>query len=132
MPAGGDGKPALAGVRRTCSKGQHAVFPPEIEDLATGTPFAINSGMSPVGRALHERFEEVCRTELQRLHRKTASLTASERREVDAISVAVTQGIAARFEAALAGPDGAHLSEIVARLFAVAPDESAREPLGVN
>ncbi|OFW04774.1 MAG: hypothetical protein A3H96_10180 [Acidobacteria bacterium RIFCSPLOWO2_02_FULL_67_36] len=88
--------------------------------------------MSPIGRALHDRFEEVCRTELQRLRRKTASLNPSDREEVDAISVAVTQAIAARFEAALAGPGGANLSEIVARLFAVAPDESIREPLGVN
>lgn len=88
--------------------------------------------MSPIGRALHERFEEVCRTELQRLRRKTASLTPSAREEVDAITVAVTRAIAARFEAALARPQGADLSDIVARLFAVAPAESTRDPLGVN
>ena len=75
--------------------------------------------MSPTARALHERFEEVCRTELHRLRRKTASLSPEERAEVDAISVEVTLGIAARFQAAL-DRDTGDLDYVVARLFAVA------------
>lgn len=86
--------------------------------------------MSPIGRALHEKFDEVCRTELQRLRRKTASLSAEERAEVDAMSVAVTQAIAARVEAALALQQGPELPELVARLFAVAPVEAGGEDLG--
>ena len=86
--------------------------------------------MSPLARALHEKFAEVCRTELQRLRRKTASLTAEERAEVDAMSVAVTQAIAARVEAALECQDGPELSEMVARLFAVAPAVAGHDGLG--
>jgi hypothetical protein len=75
--------------------------------------------MSPVGRALHERFEEVCQLELQRLRRKTASLNAAEREAVAAISLAVTQAIAARVDAVLEREPGGELDAIVARLFAV-------------
>jgi glutamyl-tRNA reductase len=74
--------------------------------------------MSPIAQALHTRFEEVCRAELQRLRRKTASLSGPERAKIDAISVEITQAIAARVEAALAR-HGEDLSSIVARLFAV-------------
>lgn len=86
--------------------------------------------MSPISRAFHEKFDEVCRTELQRLRRKTASLSAEERAEVDAMSVAVTQAIAARVEAALDRQEGPELTEMVARLFAVAPAEAGRGGLG--
>jgi hypothetical protein len=75
--------------------------------------------MSPIAQALHLRFEEVCRAELQRLRRKTASLTPEERAEVDAISVAVTTAIAARVGAALDAHQESELADIVARLFAV-------------
>jgi hypothetical protein len=77
--------------------------------------------MSPIAQALHVRFEEVCRAELQRLRRKTASLSPEERAQVDAISVAVTRGIAARVEAALDAHDQGELADIIARLFAVPP-----------
>ena len=80
--------------------------------------------MSPIGRALQDRFEEVCRAELRRLHRKTASLSPAERAEVDAITVQVTQAIAARMDAALEHEQGADLPRIVARLFAVATAET--------
>lgn len=80
--------------------------------------------MSPIARALHEKFDEVCRSELQRLRRKTATLSAEERAEVDAISVQVTQAIAARFGAALEQQPGDPLQDIVATLFAV-PQSSA-------
>lgn len=82
--------------------------------------------MSPIARALHERFDEVCRTELQRLRRKTAALSPEERAEVDAISREVTLAIAARFEAALDAHDGQALAAIVGQLFAV---DSAAAPL---
>ena len=75
--------------------------------------------MSPIGRALHERFEEVCQRELQRLRRKTASLPPAARAEVDAISLAVTQAIASRVEAVLEREPAGELDVIVARLFAV-------------
>lgn len=79
--------------------------------------------MSPIARALHDRFDEVCRTELQRLRRKTAALSPEERAEVDAISREVTMAIAARFEAALETHDGTVLADVVGRLFAVeSPD----------
>lgn len=76
--------------------------------------------MSPIGHALRHRFEEVCQSELTRLRRKTASLSPSDRAEVDAISVEVTRAIASRVEAALAAGDH-EVAEIVARLFAVTP-----------
>jgi Glutamyl-tRNAGlu reductase, dimerisation domain len=74
--------------------------------------------MSPIGHALHSRFEEVCRNELSRLRRKTARLSPEDRAEVDAISVEVTRAIASRMEAALAA-GGTDVAEIVGRLFAV-------------
>jgi Glutamyl-tRNAGlu reductase, dimerisation domain len=74
--------------------------------------------MSPIGHALHSRFEEVCRHELDRLRRKTAALSPRDRAEVDAISVEVTRAIATRMEAALAA-GGTDVAEVVARLFAV-------------
>lgn len=75
--------------------------------------------MSPISRALHERFEEVCHRELQRLRRKTASLSPEARSEVDAITRAVTHAIAARVGAVLDREPGGELDLIVARLFAV-------------
>lgn len=78
--------------------------------------------MSPIARALQDRFDEVCRAELQRLRRKTAALSPEERAEVDAISVEVTQAIAARVQAALESDRGAGLADVVARLFAVSAD----------
>jgi hypothetical protein len=74
--------------------------------------------MSPVANALHHRFEEVCRAELQRLRRKTASLSPDERETVAAISVEVTQAIAARVGAAVAA-GGSDVADLVGRLFAV-------------
>ena len=77
--------------------------------------------MSPLAQALHERFDAVCRTELQRLRRKTATLSPADRAEVDAITVELTQAIAARLEMALDGQRGGDLAPVVARLFAVDP-----------
>ena len=75
--------------------------------------------MSPVGRALHERFEHVCRSEVQRLRRKTASLTAAERDSVDALVLEVTRGLATTLDAALNTSDSAAIVPAVMRLFAV-------------
>lgn len=73
--------------------------------------------MSPIASALSNRFEEVCRGELNRLRRKTASLPPEARAEVDAISVAVTRAIAARMSAAVDADS--QVADVVARLFAV-------------
>ena len=75
--------------------------------------------MSPAGRALHHHFEEVCRTELQRLRRKTASLTPDERAQVDALTVAVAQGMASRIDAVLDTPGSGDLASVIMQLFAV-------------
>jgi hypothetical protein len=76
--------------------------------------------MSPVGRALHQRFEQVCRSELLRLRRKTAALTEQDREQVDALALEVAQRLAVHLDAALDGPEGVGITPVVARLFAVA------------
>jgi hypothetical protein len=75
--------------------------------------------MSPVGHALNERFETVCRSELQRLRRKTASLSDDERAQVDALALEVTRRMAGRLDAALDASDNAAIALVVMRLFAV-------------
>jgi hypothetical protein len=78
--------------------------------------------MSPVGHALEERFGHVCRSELQRLHKKTASLAPEHRAEVHALTLEVAQRLALRVDAALT-KTGGELEAVVMRLFAVAaPD----------
>lgn len=74
--------------------------------------------MSPVGRALHERFETVCRTELHRLRRKTASLSDDERAQVDALALEVTRNLAVTLDAAVAAPGRSGIAPVVLRLFA--------------
>ena len=80
-------------------------------------------GMSPVGRALHRQFETVCRSELQRLRRKTAALTEEDRAQVDALALEVARRLAVHLDAAIehAGPRGAGITPLVMRLFAVTP-----------
>jgi Glutamyl-tRNAGlu reductase, dimerisation domain len=75
--------------------------------------------MSPVGRALHQRFETVCQAELLRLRRKTAALSPAARAEVDALTVAVARGIASRIDAAIDAANTGELATVVMRLFAV-------------
>jgi hypothetical protein len=77
--------------------------------------------MSPVGCALHEQFERVCRSELQRLRRKTSALTDEDRAQVDAVALEVARCLAVRLDAALDGPGGADITPVVMRLFAVGP-----------
>lgn len=82
--------------------------------------------MSPAGHALKERFGDVCRSELRRLHKKTASLAPDDRAEVYALTLEVADRIALRLDAALTLSDS-DFQAIVMRLFAVAPPE-APEP----
>jgi len=77
--------------------------------------------MSPAGQALHDRFESVCRSELQRLRKKTASLTEAERTMVAALALEVTRSLAVTLDAAVAAPDGSGIAPVVMRLFAVPP-----------
>ncbi len=80
--------------------------------------------MSPVGQALHERFESVGRSEIQRLRRKTASLTPEDRARVVALVLEVTGRLAIKLDAALDAPGGLGIAPVVMRLFAVtAPTE---------
>ena len=74
--------------------------------------------MSPVGHALEERFGDVCRSELERLKRKTASLAPEHRAEVHALTLELTQRLARRLDAALT-ETGGELDALVMRLFAV-------------
>ena len=74
--------------------------------------------MSPVGHALHERFDSVCRSELQRLQKKTASLAPEHRAEVNALTLEIAQRLALRLDAALTRSPG-KLEAVVMRLFAV-------------
>ena len=89
------------------------VWPPN------GTSLAICGGMSPVGQALQERFGSVCRSELQRLHKKTAALAPEHRAEVHALTLEVAERLAVQLDAALSG-SGGELEAVVMRLFAVA------------
>jgi hypothetical protein len=77
--------------------------------------------MSPVGLALHRRFESVCRSELQRLRRKTASLTDAERAQVDALALEVTRTLAVTLDAAVAAPGRSGIAPMVVQLFAGTP-----------
>jgi len=77
--------------------------------------------MSPTGLALHERFESVCRSELQRLRRKTASLTDAERAQVDALALEVTRSLALELDAAVRAPGRAAIAPVVMQLFAGRP-----------
>ena len=79
--------------------------------------------MSPIARVLHSRFEEICRAELVRLRRKTAALSASDRGELDAISLSVAHAIAARLGEALERDTAEETGRIVTHLFAVTPDD---------
>ncbi len=75
--------------------------------------------METLAQALHVRFEEVSRAELQRLRKKTASLSAAQREQVDAITVQVVQAIAARASEALRADEGRRLAPVLAHLFRI-------------
>jgi glutamyl-tRNA reductase len=73
--------------------------------------------MSPVSQALRAKFESVARAELQRMKKKTASMSDDERAQLEAISVHVAQALAAQFEQGIEGPDGARLEGVVSKIF---------------
>jgi hypothetical protein len=75
--------------------------------------------MSPIGQALHDRFETVCRSELQRLRKKTASLTEAERAQVESVALEVTRSLAITLDAAVDAPGRSGIASVVMRLFAV-------------
>lgn len=99
------------------------MFWPGIPCHGLGTPLAKTVAMSPIARVLHDRFEEICRAELTRLRRKTASLSASDRDELDDISLSVVRAIAARLGDALDQDATPGTGTLVTRLFAVTPRE---------
>jgi glutamyl-tRNA reductase len=73
--------------------------------------------MSPITQALRAKFESVARAELQRMKKKTASMSEEERAQLEAISVHVAQALAAQFEQGIDGPDGARLEGVVSKIF---------------
>jgi hypothetical protein len=79
--------------------------------------------MSPIARVLHDRFEEICRAELIRLRRKTACLSATDRYELDDISLSVVRAIAARLGEAIDQDATPETGSIVTHLFAGRPRE---------
>ena len=76
-----------------------------------------------MARVLHERFEEICRAELVRLRRKTASLSAIHQAELDVISLSVARAIAARLSDAIDRDPVTDTQRVVSHLFAVAPPQ---------
>lgn len=87
--------------------------------LTGGTAFAIVRGVGTVARALHARFEEVSRAEIRRLRRKTKSLSAAQREQVDDLAAEVVRGIAARATEALRREDDERIAPVVAQLFRI-------------
>jgi hypothetical protein len=77
--------------------------------------------MSPAGQVLHDRFETVCRSELRRLRKKTASLAAAERETVDALVLEVARSLAMTLDAAVQASDRSGIALVVLGLFTVAP-----------
>ena len=82
--------------------------------------------MSPTALALRKRFDEVCHSELQRLGRKTAGFSATEKTELVAVSLAIVRAISEQVEAGLQGEHDEDLEAIVRRLFRLSPGESPR------
>lgn len=77
--------------------------------------------MDSTARALRARFEQICRSELHRLRRKTSALSPDARAEIVAISLAVAHAILAPVEEVLQREQGDHLDQIVSRLFGIDP-----------
>jgi hypothetical protein len=75
--------------------------------------------MSPIARALTDRFDEVCRVELIRLRRKTASLSEADRTEVEALCVEVTRAISAHVASAAEGGRERWFHDVLGHLFAL-------------
>jgi hypothetical protein len=82
--------------------------------------------MSPIARALHTRFEEVCRSEVQRLTKKTASLAPEQRAEVERASAAILDAMAGRLAAAIDESHDTAVASMLERLFDL---QVARDPM---
>jgi hypothetical protein len=80
--------------------------------------------VSPLKRALHHRFDEVSRSELVRLRKKTATLPPDARQVVDSLTVELVHAIAERATERFDDADGERLAPVLAQLFGVGnPDE---------
>jgi glutamyl-tRNAGlu reductase-like protein len=88
-----------------------------------GTLLARCQGMSPIARVLHDRFEEICRAELVRLRKRTASLSPADQAQLDIISLSVARAIAACLGEAVERDAAADTGSILTHLFAVTPDD---------
>lgn len=70
-----------------------------------------------VSRALHDRFETIRRSEIERLAKKLRGLTEEERRLVDAVTADIIHAIARVPEHALIGEAPQPAVDVVVRLF---------------
>ena len=70
-------------------------------------------------QALHEHFETIRRSELSRLHKKVAALSAADRAELEAITEEVVNAIARHPARALAEDESPLLVRAVVDLFHV-------------
>ncbi len=75
-----------------------------------------------ISKALHDRFETIRRTELERLKRKLGNLTDEDRRHVEAITADIIHAIARVPAETLAGDVRRPALEAMVRLFALKTD----------
>ena len=81
--------------------------------------------MSPLACEVRNRFETVYGSELVRLRRKTAALSAADREAVEALSAQVMQAFSASIEAILDGELDQDVEQMVRRIFALTPPDGA-------
>jgi glutamyl-tRNA reductase len=74
------------------------------------------SGLT-VSVALHQRFESIRQTELERLNKKLRGLTDDQRQSVDAITAHITRAIAGVAERELSADPSQPALEALVRLF---------------
>jgi len=94
-------------------------FHPKRRLQDSGTAFALATIMSGLGlsRALHDRFELIRRSEIERLSRKLRGLTADEREVVDAVTADIVRAIARMPERLLAGDAPKPAVDALVQLF---------------
>jgi hypothetical protein len=74
---------------------------------------------------VRNRFEAVYGSELVRLRRKTAALSAADREAVEVLSAQVMQAFSASIEAMVDGRLEADVEQMVRRIFALTPPDGA-------
>ena len=74
---------------------------------------------STASQALHDRFDAIRRTELERLKRKLGGLTEADRQSIHQITTDVVDALARGPERALAHDPPSMAIEAVVRLFAL-------------